>query len=54
MQLYETNEQYYFYYSTVDLWKTRIDAAHNYWNYNDTLAVGGRIRDKSGKQITDS
>lgn len=33
--------------STVDLWKTKIDARHNYWNYNETLAVGGRIRDRS-------
>lgn len=31
----------------MDLWKTRIDATHNYWNYNDTLAVSGRIRDRS-------
>lgn len=38
--------------STVDLWKTKIDAAHNYWNYNETLAVGGRIRDRAGKCLT--
>ncbi|XP_063702920.1 protein bark beetle isoform X2 [Culicoides brevitarsis] len=32
--------------STIDLWKTKIDAAHNYWSYNETLAVGSRIRDR--------
>lgn len=31
--------------STIDLWKTKIDAGHNYWGYNDTSAVGGRIKD---------
>lgn len=36
------------FFSTVDLWKTKIDASHNYWNYNTTLAVGGRIRDRAG------
>lgn len=39
---------YSFQFSTVDLWKTKIDARHNYWNYNITLAVGGRIRDRTG------
>lgn len=33
------------------MWKTKIDASHNYWNYNTTLAVGGRIRDRSGKYL---
>lgn len=31
----------------MDLWRTKIDAAHNYWGYNETYAVGGRIRDRS-------
>ena len=31
------------------MWKTKIVATHNYWNYNETLAVSGRIRDRSGK-----
>lgn len=39
---------YPFPFSTVDLWKTKIDARHNYWNYNISLAVGGRIRDRTG------
>lgn len=38
-------------FSTVDLWKTKIIATHNYWNYNETLAVGGRIRDRAGNNI---
>lgn len=36
----------YFFFSTIDLWKTKIDATHNYWSYNETLAVGSRIRDR--------
>lgn len=31
----------------MDVWKTPIDARHNYWGYNETLAVSGRIRDRS-------
>ncbi|PSN57210.1 hypothetical protein C0J52_05036 [Blattella germanica] len=30
-----------------DVWKTPIDAKHNWWGYNETLAVMGRIRDHS-------
>lgn len=33
--------------SSLDLWRTRIDAKHNYWSYNVTLAVAGRIRDQA-------
>ncbi|XP_072155093.1 protein bark beetle isoform X2 [Bemisia tabaci] len=33
--------------SIMDVWKTPIDARHNYWGYNETLAVSGRIRDRS-------
>ncbi|PZC85077.1 hypothetical protein B5X24_HaOG202841 [Helicoverpa armigera] len=33
--------------SSLDLWRTRIDAKHNFWSYNETLAVAGRIRDQS-------
>lgn len=40
---------YFIIFSTVDLWKTKIVASHNFWNYNETLAVGGRIRDRTGK-----
>ncbi|XP_058056870.1 protein bark beetle [Anopheles bellator] len=32
--------------STLDVWKTKIDARHNYWSYNETLAVSSRIRDR--------
>lgn len=28
------------------MWKTKIDARHNYWSYNETLAVSSRIRDR--------
>ncbi|XP_055636056.1 protein bark beetle isoform X2 [Toxorhynchites rutilus septentrionalis] len=31
---------------TLDVWKTKIDAKLNYWSYNETLAVGSRIRDR--------
>lgn len=31
----------------MELWKTKIDAAYNYWGFNTTLAVSGRIRDQS-------
>ncbi|KFB47778.1 AGAP009143-PA-like protein [Anopheles sinensis] len=31
---------------TLDVWKTKIDARHNYWSYNETLAVSSRIRDR--------
>ncbi|XP_013178489.1 PREDICTED: uncharacterized protein LOC106125730 isoform X1 [Papilio xuthus] len=33
--------------SALELWRTRIDAKHNYWSYNESLAVAGRIRDRS-------
>jgi hypothetical protein len=29
------------------VWKTPIDAKHNWWGYNETLAVMGRICDHS-------
>ncbi|XP_068632960.1 protein bark beetle isoform X2 [Battus philenor] len=32
---------------SLELWRTRIDAKHNYWSYNESLAVAGRIRDRS-------
>ncbi|XP_067009482.2 protein bark beetle [Anabrus simplex] len=32
--------------SSRDVWKTPIDAKHNWWGYNDTVAVMGRIRDR--------
>lgn len=35
----------------LDLWRTRVDAAHNYWSYNESYAVGGRIRDKSDNPL---
>ncbi|XP_019892680.2 protein bark beetle isoform X1 [Musca domestica] len=33
--------------STIELWKSKIDARHNYWSYNNTLSVQSRIKDKS-------
>lgn len=33
--------------SSLDVWKTPIDAKHNWWGYNETFAVMGRIRDRS-------
>ncbi|XP_058814213.1 protein bark beetle isoform X1 [Topomyia yanbarensis] len=38
--------EFQFWNSTLDIWKTKIDAKHNYWSYNETLAVGSRIRDR--------
>ncbi|KAL9707408.1 hypothetical protein quinque_010926 [Culex quinquefasciatus] len=38
--------EFQFWNSTLDVWKTKIDAKHNYWSYNETLAVGSRIRDR--------
>ncbi|XP_034826785.1 protein bark beetle isoform X2 [Maniola hyperantus] len=35
----------------LDLWRTRIDAKHNYWSYNESLAVAGRIRDESDNPL---
>lgn len=31
--------------SSYDIRKTKIEAAYNYWSYNETLAVSSRIRD---------
>ncbi|CAB3370904.1 Hypothetical predicted protein [Cloeon dipterum] len=31
---------------SLDVWKTPIDAKHNWWGYNNTLAVMGRIKDR--------
>lgn len=28
------------------MWRSHIDARHNWWGYNETLAVAGRIRDR--------
>uniref|UniRef100_A0A7G3AYY4 Putative scavenger receptor n=1 Tax=Lutzomyia longipalpis TaxID=7200 RepID=A0A7G3AYY4_LUTLO len=39
--------EFQFWNSTLDVWKTKIDARHNYWHYNTTLAVSGRIRDRA-------
>ncbi|XP_072938867.1 protein bark beetle isoform X2 [Epargyreus clarus] len=36
---------------SLDLWRTRIDAKHNYWSYNESLAVAGRIRDQSDNPL---
>lgn len=43
----KSNFQFMYPCSTLELWKTRIDAVYNYWGFNTTLAVSGRIRDLS-------
>ncbi|XP_046141163.1 protein bark beetle isoform X2 [Osmia bicornis bicornis] len=30
----------------LEMWRSHIDARHNWWGYNETLAVAGRIRDR--------
>ncbi|KAF0300653.1 Protein bark beetle [Amphibalanus amphitrite] len=29
-----------------EVWRTPLDARHNWWGYNETLAIQGRIKDK--------
>ncbi|XP_049867990.1 protein bark beetle isoform X2 [Pectinophora gossypiella] len=36
---------------SLELWRTKIDAKHNYWSYNESLAVAGRIRDQSDNPL---
>lgn len=28
------------------MWRSHVDARHNWWGYNETVAVAGRIRDR--------
>ncbi|KAK2577430.1 hypothetical protein KPH14_003537 [Odynerus spinipes] len=30
----------------LEMWRSHVDARHNWWSYNETLAVAGRIRDR--------
>ncbi|XP_076766657.1 C-type lectin domain-containing protein bark beetle [Xylocopa sonorina] len=30
----------------LETWRSHIDARHNWWGYNETIAVAGRIRDR--------
>ncbi|KAF7992731.1 hypothetical protein HCN44_005075 [Aphidius gifuensis] len=30
----------------LEMWRSHVDAKHNWWSYNETLAVAGRIRDR--------
>ncbi|XP_043270872.1 protein bark beetle isoform X2 [Venturia canescens] len=30
----------------LEMWRSHVDATHNWWGYNETLAVAGRIRDR--------
>ncbi|XP_071445359.1 protein bark beetle [Hetaerina americana] len=32
--------------SSHDVWKSAIDAKHNWWGYNGSITVGGRIKDR--------
>ncbi|XP_023246946.1 protein bark beetle [Copidosoma floridanum] len=34
------------YTNQLEMWRSSVDARHNYWGYNETLAVAGRIRDR--------
>lgn len=33
-------------YRQLEMWRSHVDARHNWWGYNETLAVAGRIRDR--------
>lgn len=33
--------------SSLEVWKTPIDAKHNWWGFNETLAVSGRVKDRA-------
>ncbi|XP_046609560.1 protein bark beetle isoform X2 [Neodiprion virginianus] len=30
----------------LEMWRSHVDARHNWWGYNETIAVAGRIRDR--------
>ncbi|XP_043483219.1 protein bark beetle isoform X2 [Leptopilina heterotoma] len=30
----------------LEMWRSHVDARHNWWGYNETVAVAGRIRDR--------
>nr|KAF7437889.1 hypothetical protein H0235_000280 [Vespula pensylvanica] len=30
----------------LEMWRSHVDARYNWWSYNETLAVAGRIRDR--------
>ncbi|KAJ8919535.1 hypothetical protein NQ315_002156 [Exocentrus adspersus] len=45
-EMITVNRSLFEFNSTLQLWDTRIDAANNYWGFNTTLAVSGRIRDQ--------
>ncbi|XP_025830817.1 protein bark beetle [Agrilus planipennis] len=45
-EMITVNRSLFNFSSTLEIWKTRIDAEYNYWGYNTTLAVSGRIRDQ--------
>ncbi|KAF5303544.1 hypothetical protein FQR65_LT08145 [Abscondita terminalis] len=46
-EMITVNRSLFNFSSTLEVWKTKIDAAHNYWGVNTTLAVRGRIRDQT-------
>ncbi|XP_063975507.1 protein bark beetle isoform X3 [Diachasmimorpha longicaudata] len=35
------------YPNQLEVWRSHVDAKHNWWGYNETIAVAGRIRDRS-------
>ncbi|KAG8238181.1 hypothetical protein J437_LFUL014057 [Ladona fulva] len=36
--------------SSHDVWKSAIDAKHNWWGYNESVTVGGRVKDRRDEQ----
>ncbi|XP_060803589.1 protein bark beetle [Amyelois transitella] len=37
--------------SSVDLLRTKVDAKYNFWSYNESLAVAGRVRDQADNPL---
>lgn len=35
-----------YFHSQLEMWRSHIDARHNYWGWNESLAVAGRIKDR--------
>lgn len=43
----KTAIKYALFASSLEVWKTPIDAKHNWWGFNESLAVSGRIKDRA-------
>nr|XP_022906031.1 protein bark beetle isoform X1 [Onthophagus taurus] len=46
-EMITVNKSLFEFNSTLELWKTKIDARYNFWGFNTTPAVTGRIKDYS-------